>query len=156
MHYPQARRNDEQDPEKMPADKPEKKKKQITAERGKIEAELALANRIQMTVLPRVFPAYPDRTDFDIYASMTPAKEVGGDFYDFFLMEGQGNVIRRVYEETEDEMYYTATFEDGETTASQIMQEWYDELAKANGKEVHDDRTAGYSHKQGIHIGRVI
>ncbi len=55
--------------------------------------------------------------------------------YDFFLMEGQGNVIRRVYEETEDEMYYTATFEDGETTASQIMQEWYDELAKANGKE---------------------
>ena len=59
----------------------------ITAERGKIEAELALANRIQMTVLPRVFPAYPDRTDFDIYASMTPAKEVGGDFYDFFLVD---------------------------------------------------------------------
>ena len=49
--------------------------------------ELVLAGRIQASVLPTVFPPYPDREDFEIYASMTPAKEVGGDFYDFFLVD---------------------------------------------------------------------
>ena len=49
--------------------------------------ELALAGRIQASMLPSVFPPYPDRKDFEIYASMTPAKEVGGDFYDFFLVD---------------------------------------------------------------------
>ena len=49
--------------------------------------ELALAGRIQASMLPGVFPPYPDRKDFEIYASMTPAKQVGGDFYDFFLVD---------------------------------------------------------------------
>ena len=48
-------------------------------------AELSLAARIQGSYLPNVFPAFPERHDFDIYATMTPAKNVGGDFYDFFM-----------------------------------------------------------------------
>lgn len=59
----------------------------VTAEKERIGTELALANRIQADMLPNVFPAFPDRDDFDIFASMTPAKEVGGDFYDFFLLD---------------------------------------------------------------------
>ena len=59
----------------------------ITAEKERITTELALASRIQEDVLPNSFPAFPDRKEFDIYASMTPAKEVGGDFYDFFLID---------------------------------------------------------------------
>ena len=58
-----------------------------TAEKERISTELALATRIQSDMLPNVFPAFPDRKEFDIYASMTPAKEVGGDFYDFFLVD---------------------------------------------------------------------
>ena len=60
---------------------------QVTAERERIDTELSLANRIQANMLPNIFPAFPDRTEFDIHASMTPAKEVGGDFYDFFLID---------------------------------------------------------------------
>lgn len=59
----------------------------VTAERERIDTELSLANRIQANMLPNIFPAFPDRTEFDIHASMTPAKEVGGDFYDFFLID---------------------------------------------------------------------
>ena len=59
----------------------------ITSEKERISAELELATRIQTNMLPNIFPAFPDRTDFDIYASMNPAKEVGGDFYDFVLMD---------------------------------------------------------------------
>ena len=59
----------------------------ITAEKERIGAELELATRIQTNMLPNIFPAFPDRKDFDIYASMDPAKEVGGDFYDFVLMD---------------------------------------------------------------------
>ena len=58
-----------------------------TAEKERIGTELALATRIQADFLPNVFPAFPNRQDFDIYASMRPAKEVGGDFYDFFLLD---------------------------------------------------------------------
>ena len=49
--------------------------------------ELSLARRIQAGALPSQFPAFPDREDIDIYATMTPAREVGGDFYDFFLID---------------------------------------------------------------------
>ena len=49
--------------------------------------ELGLANNIQMHMLPSIFPAFPELKEFDIYASMDPAKEVGGDFYDFFLID---------------------------------------------------------------------
>ncbi|MBR2742326.1 MAG: PP2C family protein-serine/threonine phosphatase [Clostridia bacterium] len=59
----------------------------ITAEKERISTELALATRIQADMLPNIFPAFPERTEFDIYAAMTPAKEVGGDFYDFFLVD---------------------------------------------------------------------
>ena len=59
----------------------------VTAEQERLEAELSIAAQIQEGMLPRQFPAFPDRTEFDIYASMTPAKEVGGDLYDFFLID---------------------------------------------------------------------
>ena len=59
----------------------------ITAENERISTELSLANRIQHSMLPRIFPAFPGRKEFEIYASMDPAKEVGGDFYDFFLVD---------------------------------------------------------------------
>jgi sigma-B regulation protein RsbU (phosphoserine phosphatase) len=52
----------------------------------RIGAELNIATQIQASMLPCIFPAFPERAEFDIYASMIPAKEVGGDFYDFFLV----------------------------------------------------------------------
>ena len=58
-----------------------------TAEKERISTELSLAARIQADMLPGVFPPFPDRSEFDIYAAMDPAKEVGGDFYDFFLVD---------------------------------------------------------------------
>ncbi|MGE5397588.1 MAG: SpoIIE family protein phosphatase, partial [Chitinophagales bacterium] len=54
---------------------------------ARIDNELAFARAIQLSALPSRFPAFPDRSEFDIFADMRPAREVGGDFYDFFLME---------------------------------------------------------------------
>lgn len=59
----------------------------ITAEKERVNTELDLAARIQSDMLPNIFPAFPERSEFNIYASMTPAKEVGGDFYDFFFID---------------------------------------------------------------------
>ena len=59
----------------------------VTAEKERIGAELNIAAQIQADMLPRIFPPFPDRTDFDIYATMDPAKEVGGDFYDFYMLD---------------------------------------------------------------------
>ena len=59
----------------------------VTAEKERIGTELSLATEIQAAMLPHIFPAFPNRPDFDIYASMDPAKEVGGDFYDYFLID---------------------------------------------------------------------
>ena len=59
----------------------------ITAERERIGTELKLAEQIQASMLPGDFPPFPDRTEFDIYAVMDPAREVGGDFYDFFFID---------------------------------------------------------------------
>ena len=59
----------------------------ITAAEGRIDAELEFARTIQCSSLPSVFPAYPDREDFDIFAVMRAAKVVGGDFYDFYLRD---------------------------------------------------------------------
>ena len=59
----------------------------ITAEKEHMRTELDLAKRIQTDMLPREFPAFPERKEFDIFASMDPALEVGGDFYDFFLID---------------------------------------------------------------------
>ena len=61
--------------------------KTATSERERIVTELSLATRIQEDMLPNIFPAFPERPDFDVYAVMDPAKEVGGDFYDFFLID---------------------------------------------------------------------
>ena len=58
-----------------------------TAERERIGMELSFAKNIQHSSLPTKFPAFPDRTDFDIYAYMKPAREVGGDFYNFRLLD---------------------------------------------------------------------
>ena len=58
-----------------------------TAEKERVSTELRTASQIQESMLPSIFPAFPDRDEFDLYASMTPAKEVGGDFYDFFLID---------------------------------------------------------------------
>ncbi|MBQ6451896.1 MAG: SpoIIE family protein phosphatase [Solobacterium sp.] len=58
-----------------------------TAEKERIGAELSLASTIQESSIPNTFPAFPERDDFDIYATMIPAKEVGGDFYNFFLID---------------------------------------------------------------------
>lgn len=59
----------------------------ITAEKERIGAELSVATQIQVGMLPRIFPPFPDRKEFDLYALMIPAKEVGGDFYDFFMVD---------------------------------------------------------------------
>lgn len=59
----------------------------ITAEKERISTELSLATQIQAAMLPHIFPPYPDRHEFDIFAMMEPAREVGGDFYDFFLID---------------------------------------------------------------------
>jgi len=59
----------------------------ITRERERISAELALASSIQENSVPNEFPAFPDRKEFDIYASMEPAREISGDFYNFFLID---------------------------------------------------------------------
>jgi len=59
----------------------------VTAEKERISAELSLARKIQANSIPTEFPPFPDRDEFDIYASMNPAREVGGDFYNFFLID---------------------------------------------------------------------
>ena len=63
------------------------RERELVQQSAAIDAELDLAARIQADALPSVFPAFPDRGDFDIYASMRPARDVGGDFYDFFLVD---------------------------------------------------------------------
>lgn len=59
----------------------------VTAEKERIGAELDIAAHIQASMLPCIFPAFPEREEFEVFASMTPAKEVGGDFYDFFMVD---------------------------------------------------------------------
>ena len=60
---------------------------EATAEKERFGAEMSFARTIQKNAIPNTFPAFPERTDFDIYAYMTPAKEIGGDFYNFFLTD---------------------------------------------------------------------
>ncbi len=62
-------------------------KELIKEAEGRIDAELKFAAEIQNSILPHVFPPFPDRDEFELYACMVPAKEVGGDFYDFFLTD---------------------------------------------------------------------
>ena len=58
-----------------------------TTAKERIDSELSIAREIQMSMVPRTFPAFPDRRDIDLYAAIVPAKEVGGDLYDFFLQD---------------------------------------------------------------------
>lgn len=58
-----------------------------TTSKAALERELKIASGIQMAMLPKTFPPFPERNDIDIYASMTPAREVGGDFYDYLLRD---------------------------------------------------------------------
>ena len=60
---------------------------EFAAENERIGAELNLASRIQLAMLPMIFPPFPEHEELDIYATMIPAKEVGGDFYDFFMVD---------------------------------------------------------------------
>ncbi len=64
-----------------------KQRHALELENERISTELSLATRIQMSALPSESPAFPERSEFDLCASMTPAKEVGGDFYDYFLID---------------------------------------------------------------------
>ena len=59
----------------------------VTAEKERIGTELNVAKRIQEGMLPNIFPPFPERSEFDLFAAMIPAKEVGGDFYDFFMVD---------------------------------------------------------------------
>ncbi len=59
----------------------------VTADKERIASELHIAHSIQTAMLPTIFPPFPDRSEFDLFACMKPAKEVGGDFYDFFLID---------------------------------------------------------------------
>ena len=60
-----------------------------TAAKERIESELNIANEIQMGILPKIFPPFPNRPEFDLYATIKPAREVGGDLYDFFMIDDQ-------------------------------------------------------------------
>jgi sigma-B regulation protein RsbU (phosphoserine phosphatase) len=62
---------------------------EATASKERIESELKIAHDIQMSILPKIFPPFPDRQEFDIYAMIEPAREVGGDFYDFFFIDNE-------------------------------------------------------------------
>ena len=63
------------------------KEAEESADRERLSTELDIATQIQADMLPSIFPYLPEREEFDIYASMTPAKEVGGDFYDFYMVD---------------------------------------------------------------------
>ena len=61
--------------------------RRTTAEKERIESDLRIAGEIQASMLPRTFPPFPNRKEVDIFATIEPAKEVGGDFYDFFFVK---------------------------------------------------------------------
>jgi len=60
---------------------------EATAAKERIESELNIAHEIQMSILPKIFPPFPNRVEFDLYAVIEPAREVGGDFYDFYEVD---------------------------------------------------------------------
>lgn len=61
----------------------------VAVEKERVSTELGIATDIQASMLPRIFPPFPEREEIDLFASMKPAKEVGGDFYDFFMASGR-------------------------------------------------------------------
>jgi sigma-B regulation protein RsbU (phosphoserine phosphatase) len=67
--------------------------KKTTSDKEKIESELRIAHKIQMDMLPKLFPPFPNREDIDLHAFLYPAKEVGGDLYDFFFIDDSKLVV---------------------------------------------------------------
>lgn len=63
--------------------------KETTSAKEKIESELRIAREIQMGMIPKIFPPFPNLTELDLYAMLEPAKEVGGDLYDFFMIDDE-------------------------------------------------------------------
>jgi len=113
----------------------------MTAERERAGAELALAARIQADALPNVFPPFPEHGEFDIFASMTPAKEVGGDFYDFFLLDDThlGMVMADVSDKGVPAALFMMsakslirTYAKTEMSPAQVMQAVNDRLCETN------------------------
>lgn len=67
--------------------------KRTTAEKEKMQSELRIAHKIQMDMVPKIFPPFPERDDVDLFAILDPAKEVGGDLYDFFFIDDEKIVV---------------------------------------------------------------
>lgn len=67
--------------------------KQTTAEKEKMQSELRIAHQIQMDMVPKIFPPFPERDDVDLFAFLDPAREVGGDLYDFFFLDDKKLVV---------------------------------------------------------------
>ena len=63
--------------------------KRVNEQKGRIEGELKVVSDIQMSMLPKIYPPYPDRKDIDIFGSLTPAKAVGGDLFDFYIRDNK-------------------------------------------------------------------
>lgn len=85
-----------------------RREQRLAAEKERISAELNVATQIQESMLPSIYPAFPEHTEFDLYASMQPAKEVGGDFYDFFLVDK--NTLAVVVADVSDKGVHSALF----------------------------------------------
>lgn len=82
-----AERNEEAAKQELELQKKEMDLLSLQRDHARLDTELDMAKKIQASMLPCIFPAFPHRPEFDIYAKMTPAKEVGGDFYDFFMLD---------------------------------------------------------------------
>ena len=120
---------------------------EVTAEQERIRTELDLARKIQAASLPSVFPPYPERGEFDLYASMDPAKEVGGDFYDFFMVDDDHLAL--VAADVSGKGMPAALFmmgvkitlsdyvrESGETEPGRILQRFNDHITETNSMEM--------------------
>ena len=67
--------------------KRQQKYQMISEQKERIEGELHIASQIQMAMIPKIYPPYPERNDIDLYGQLTPAKEVGGDLFDFYIRD---------------------------------------------------------------------
>ena len=122
-----------------------KARQALALEKERIDAELSLATRIQVSALPKDFPPFPDRKEFDIYASMTPAKEVGGDFYDFFMIDddhlcmvmgdvsGKG-VPAALFMMVSSALLHNAAME--KISPAQVMQKVNEQICRRNPEEI--------------------
>ncbi len=119
----------------------------ITSEKEKYSTELNIAARIQSDMLPSLFPAFPERHEFDVFATMTPAKEVGGDFYDFFLVDnnhialvmgdvsGKG-VPASLFMVISRTLIKYSTIKGGELSPSKILADVNNQLCEGNDSDL--------------------